>query len=189
MSDHVCPVWVGYLLASPLRKLVQNPHKLMTPYLRPGMTVLEPGSAMGFFTLPMAEMVGPDGRVVAVEVQQKMLDKLAKRAAKAGVAERIQGRLINGCGMPLDDLAGTVDFCPVLNVVHEVDDQALFFGDLHQALKPGGKMLIMEPKGHVKPDEFEEELRTAETAGLQRTELHTHIAGLAALLVKPGAVA
>jgi hypothetical protein len=65
MAGHgVCPWWVGYLLASPLRRLQYDPAALLAPYVRTGMTVLEPGPGMGFFTLELARRVGPSGRVV-----------------------------------------------------------------------------------------------------------------------------
>jgi len=54
MAHRVCPWWLGYLLASPLRRLLQDPAAIVGPYVREGMTVLEPGPGMGFFTLAMA---------------------------------------------------------------------------------------------------------------------------------------
>lgn len=64
MAQHsTCPWWVGYLLASPLRRLMLDPHAMLAPYVRPAMTVLEPGPGMGFFTLELARLVGPSGRV------------------------------------------------------------------------------------------------------------------------------
>ena len=54
MAHRVCPWWLGYLLASPLRRLMANPRKLLAPYVHEGMTVLEPGPGMGFFTLELA---------------------------------------------------------------------------------------------------------------------------------------
>ena len=72
MADHVCPPWVGYFLLNPLRKLVESPSKLFNPFVREGMVVLEPGCAMGFFTLPLARMVGPAGKRDAGEgVEQR----------------------------------------------------------------------------------------------------------------------
>jgi hypothetical protein len=69
MAEHsVCPWWVGYLLASPLRKLWQEPARILTPFVRPGMTALGPGPGMGFFTLELARLAGPAGRVVAIDV-------------------------------------------------------------------------------------------------------------------------
>jgi len=87
-EHHVCPWWIGWLLASPLRKLTGDPARLLTPFVRAGMMALEPGPAMGFFTLELARLVGPQGRVVAVDVQPKMIAGLRRRAARAGVADR-----------------------------------------------------------------------------------------------------
>ena len=80
MAELVCPWWLGYFFASPVRRLIENPEQLLGPYIREGMTILEPGPGMGFFTLPMAEMAGPKGRIVAVDIQDKMLGGLRRRA-------------------------------------------------------------------------------------------------------------
>ena len=45
MAHRVCPWWLGYLLGAPLRRLMQDPRKVLAPYVREGMTVLEPGRA------------------------------------------------------------------------------------------------------------------------------------------------
>jgi tRNA A58 N-methylase Trm61 len=50
-------------LVNPLRRLVHAPLALLRPYVKEGMTVLEPGPGMGFFTLDLARLVGPTGRV------------------------------------------------------------------------------------------------------------------------------
>ena len=50
MAERVCPPWVGYLLASPIRLLLHNPRKILSPYVGDGMTVLEPCPGMGFFS-------------------------------------------------------------------------------------------------------------------------------------------
>ena len=89
MAKHVCPWWVGYLLISPIRRWLQDPDKILSPYISEGMTVLDVGPGMGFFTIPAARMVGNSGRVIAVDLQEKMLKSLVKRAEKAGVAGRI----------------------------------------------------------------------------------------------------
>jgi predicted methyltransferase len=88
MAHRVCPWWIGYLLASPLRRWFgQDPAKILSPYVREAMTVLEPGPGMGFFTIPLARLVGPSGRVVTVDLQPKMIESLKRRASKAGVLE------------------------------------------------------------------------------------------------------
>ena len=62
MSHRVCPWWLGYLLASPVRKLMQDPAEVVAAYVREGMTVLEPGPGMGFFTLELGVWSAPLGK-------------------------------------------------------------------------------------------------------------------------------
>jgi predicted methyltransferase len=70
MTHRVCPWWLGYFLVSPIRRWMQDdPEKLLRAYVRPGMHVFEPGLGMGFFTMPLARLVGDSGQVVAVELQ------------------------------------------------------------------------------------------------------------------------
>jgi len=185
VAGRVCPPFIGYWLLSPLRKLVENPRKILGPFVEEGMTVLEPGPAMGFFTLPLARMVGPGGKVVVLEVQQRMLDVLVKRARKAGLSDRIDPRLVENGGPDLSDLEGRVDFAAAIHVVHEVPDPAAFFMVVFSALKPGGKLLIIEPKGHVGPEAFEKTLETATAAGFRPAELPMKIQGRRSLLAKP----
>jgi len=166
MSAHVCPWWIGYFLISPLRRLRQNPYKILSPYEQEGMTVLEPGPGMGFFTLMLAHLAGPSGRVIAIDIQKKMLEKLKRRAAKRGLADRIETRLAAKDSMGVRDLADRVDFALAFAVVHEMPAADRFFRETAQALKPGACLLLVEPKGHVKPAQFEEELRSAAAAGL-----------------------
>lgn len=88
MACKVCPWWLGYLLVSPLRKLLQNPEKVIEPYVHAGMTVVEIGPGMGFFTLEIAKKVGALGRVITIDIQPQMLERLAQRAEKAKLRDR-----------------------------------------------------------------------------------------------------
>lgn len=185
MADHVCPPIIGYWLLNPLRKLLENPKKILGPFVKEGMTVLEPGPAMGFFTLPLARMVGSRGKVIVVDVQQKMLDVLLRRARKKGLSGRIDARLVEDGGMGLSDLSGRVDFAAAIHVVHEVPDQPAFFSDVFAALKPGARLLVIEPKGHVKPEAFEKTQETARATGFIPGVLPVKVRGRSALFSKP----
>lgn len=167
MAERVCPVWLGYLLASPIRRWMQNPEELLAPYVRTGMTVLEPGPGMGFFTLPLARMTGPKGRVIAVDTQAKMLQELRRRAEKDRLMARIQTRLAQPDQMGLDDLKGKVDFSLAYAMVHETPSAEGFFKEVSSTLRPGGMVLLVEPAGHVKPEKFQTELEAAQGAGLE----------------------
>ena len=109
MAHHVCPWWLGYWLVSPLRRLWQDPEKILEPYVKTGMTVLEPGCGMGFFTLDLARLVGPKGKVVAVDLQEKMLAGLKRRARKAGLDGSIESRLVKADGMDVGDPVFLID--------------------------------------------------------------------------------
>ncbi len=166
MAHGICPWWLGYLLASPIRRWLQDPEKIVGPLVSEGMIVLEPGPGMGFFTLELARRVGPSGRVLAIDVQPKMLEGLVKRATKAGLADRIEARLAKGERLGIEDYAGRVDFALAFAMVHEVPNPAALFEDISKALKPGGKLLFVEPAGHVRPETFEVSLQHANAAGL-----------------------
>ena len=165
MSHRVCPWWLGYFLLNPFRRLGQDPRKLLEAYVREGMRVLEPGPGMGFFTLELLRMVGNSGCVIAVDIQPKMLAKLERRATKAGLRDRLNARLVSADSMNIEDLHGSVDFILAFAVVHEFPDALRFFTEVAAAAKLGAQLLIAEPSGHVKKEEFEAELRAAEQVG------------------------
>lgn len=167
MAHSVCPWFLGPLLASPLRRFFLDPRAALSPWVKTGDTVLEPGPGMGFFTLELARLVGPAGRVVAVDLQPKMLAGLEKRARKAGLAARIETRVATEAGLGVADLAGRVDFVLAALVVHEVADPGRLFLELHEALRPGGRVLLVEPAGHVSTAAFGEERELARRAGLR----------------------
>ena len=184
MAERVCPWWVGYLIALPIRKLIQDPTAILSPYVRPGMTVLEPGPGMGFFTLELARLVGPGGRVVAVDIQPKMLSALARRARRAGLGDRIETRLADGATLGIEDLAGRVDFALAFAMVHELPDEATFFAQVARALRPGGTLLLSEPAGHVDGVHFAAALEHAARAGLELRERPSIRKSTSALLRK-----
>ena len=165
-AHSVCPWWLGYFLASPIRRLFQDPRAIVSPWVSEGMTVLEPGPGMGFFTLEMARLVGPHGRVVAVDLQPRMLEALIRRARRAGLKERIEAREAEGKNLRVEDLESKVDFILAFAVVHELPDVAAFFAQGCRAMKPGGRMLVSEPKHHVSEAALAETAALAERAGL-----------------------
>lgn len=170
MAERVCPVWVGYLLASPVRKLFQNPKKILGPYVHKGMKVLDIGCAMGFFSLPLAELVGSGGRVMCIDVQEQMIASLEKRAKKAGLSDNIEVRVCPSDSLGLEDVKEQIDFAAAIAVVHEVPDATSFFTEVYMTIKPDGQLLVAEPKGHVSQTDFEITVSTAEQTGFTVTD-------------------
>ncbi len=184
MADHVCPWWLGYLLASPVRKWLQDPDRILEPYVKPGMNTLDVGCAMGFFTLPMARLVGESGHVVAVDLQEKMLNSLRRRAGRAGLIDRLEFRQCLSSSLGIDDLAGKIDFALAFAVIHEMPEASAAFASIAQALRPGGKLLLAEPSGHVTEGAFATTLSTAQKFGLTVIERPSIRRSLAAVLTR-----
>ncbi len=164
MAERVCPWWMGYLLACPIRRWFQDPEKILSPHIAEGMTILDIGPGMGFFSIPAARMAGSSGKVIAVDVQEKMLRPLAKRAEKAGVADRIVTKLIEPDNIGVSE---PIDLCLLINVVHEVPDAPGLFSQIKAILKPRGKVLLVEPRWHVPEQKFQDTLALASNAGLK----------------------
>lgn len=184
MGQRVCPWWLGYFLATPLRRLYQDPHSIVSPWVSEGMTVLEPGPGMGFFTLELARRVGPSGRVIAVDVQPKMLEALVRRARRAGLHERIETRLAKGRSLGVEDLRGKVGFVLAFAVVHELPSPEAFLAEAYGSLEEGGRMLVAEPKHHVSAAEMAATVALAERAGFSNEGTPSIRGSRSALLVR-----
>ncbi len=170
MSHHVCPWWMGYLLANPLRKILQNPVQIVSPYITTNMKVLDVGCGMGFFTIPMAKLVGDTGIAYGVDMQNRMLKGLKKRAYKNGVIHCIETKLCQQNSLDLEELKTNIEFVLLFAVVHEVPDPERLFKEVFAVLKPKGRVLFTEPTGHVSLDDFERSLQLAISFGFQLIE-------------------
>jgi len=163
-ANHVCPWWLAYTFDNPVRKLFHQPPKILGPYIEKGMKVMDVGCGMGFFSIGMAEMVGDQGKVFSVDLQQKMLEVTLKRAKRAGLAARI---FPHRCQPDKLGLKENFDFILTFWMVHEVKNKKSFFSELHSTLAPGGKILTAEPKRHVSPEAFQKTLEIAQSIGLR----------------------
>lgn len=154
-NTHVCPWWSGFTLNWRARQLIHPPVRMLAPYLKAGMTALDIGSGMGYFTLPMAELVGESGRVIAVDMQSQMLSGMLRRAEKGGVQSRIVAHQCAQNALGLGEYTDAVDFALAFMMVHEVPDQDRLMAEIYAALRPGGLLLFAEPIAHVRRADFE----------------------------------
>ncbi len=164
-AGHVCPVWVVGTFDNRFRTLVHNPDKIFGDLVRPGMTVLDLGCGGGVFSIAMARMVGDDGRVIAVDVQRGMLGKVARRAVKLGLQDRIRLHHAAPGDIRLDPRSA--DFALASMMIHEVPDAFSFLSQVHDALKPESLLLILEPLLHVTNNRFRVTLDIARRAGFR----------------------
>ena len=153
----VCPVAGAAHLDSALRRRLYNPQKILSSFVKEGMTVLDVGCGPGLFSVAMAEMVGATGRVIAADLQQGMLDKLREKIAGTPLQQRIE---LHKCEADTIGIRKKVDFVLAFWMVHETPNQQRFFAELASLLCPDGLMLIVEPKIHVPKKRFEAMLST-----------------------------
>ena len=163
----ICTWWMAYTFDNPLRRLIHKPQEVLGNYVKEGMTVMDLGCGMGHFSIGMAGFVGPTGKVIAVDLQQKMLDILGNRARRAGLSDRIFAHLCQADDIGLEVSA---EFILAFWMVHELPDQEKFFKQLKTGLAADGNILIAEPKMHVTAEAFEKTLDIAKSCGLQCIE-------------------
>lgn len=163
-NDRVCPWWLCWSFDNHLRRLIHDPKRILKPHVTSGMRVVDIGCGMGHFTLGLARLVGPKGKVVAVDLQEKMLAALEKRAREAGLAGRI---ILHRCRPDRLGVEEPADFVLAFWMVHEVTDKPLFFDQVSALLKPGGRLLLVEPKLHVTRKGFAQTVALCRGAGFR----------------------
>lgn len=159
----ICPRWFCFTFDNGLRRLVQNPDRIIRPYVGEGDKVLDVGPGIGYFTIPIARRAGSGGKVIAADIQESMLRGIAKRAERAGVRGQIELYL----SRPDEIYSGEpVDFILSFWMAHEVPRLDRFFRQLRAALKPAARFLLAEPALHVSRAQFDGEIDMAQKAGL-----------------------
>jgi ubiquinone/menaquinone biosynthesis C-methylase UbiE len=182
MDDHTCPWWLIGSFDNPLRRLIHPPERILAGLVKEGQTVLDLGPGMGYFTLPLARMVGPQGTVIAADLQPQMLAGLRRRAERAGLLAQIQ------CHMARPERIGVssaVDFALAFWMLHEVQNPEAFLSEVRGILKPGAQLLLVEPILHVAEKQFNHEVAIAVRQGFEGSKGPTVRFSRSVLLTKP----
>jgi ubiquinone/menaquinone biosynthesis C-methylase UbiE len=150
-----------------LRKAVHNPRKILEPYINKNMTVLDLGCGPGYFTAELARLVGEEGKVIAADLQQGMLDKVIGKIRGTDLEGRV---IIHKCQADKIGVSEKVDFVLAFWMVHEVPYKQRLFGELKSILNPGGRIWIIEPRIHVNERSFKKMITLCESAGFEIIE-------------------
>jgi ubiquinone/menaquinone biosynthesis C-methylase UbiE len=165
--DRVCPVERANSLDNTIRKYIQNPQKILSPYIKKGMTVLDVGCGPGFFSIEIAKMVGESGKVIAADLQEGMLEKLKNKIHNTKLEEIIS---LHKCEKDKIGVLEKLDFVLIFYMLHEVPNHKNFLQEIKSILKPNGKVFIIEPKFHVSQKGFIAEMNNIKEIGFEVIE-------------------
>ena len=160
----ICLMEHAHQLDNPFRKLGHNAGRLFKKYINKGDTVIDVGCGTGIFSIGLAKMVGEHGRVLAVDLQQGMLDKVAEKIKGSKYENTIE--LIKS-GVESTGLTEPADFIIAFYIVHEVSSAENFFKEMHSLLKAGKYLYIAEPPHHATTESFAEMITVAEGCGFE----------------------
>ena len=158
-----CPAALSWLVDIPIRRRYMRP-VLDRVGIRPGERVLELGPGPGMFTVDAAQRVGPEGRLIAVDIQPEMIAQVEKRVREAGLTN-VETHVADAYHLPLEN--ESVDRAFLVTVLPEIPDQARALAELRRVLKPGGLLSITEEFADPDyPFEFET-IRRVKAAGFK----------------------
>ncbi len=135
-----CPAALAWLVNNPIRRRYMHP-VLDRVGIRPGERVLELGPGQGAFTVDAARRLAPDGTLIAVDIQPKMIAQVEKRIQEAGLTN-VETHVADAYSLPLDD--ASVDRALLVTVLPEIPDQARALAELRRVIKPSGLLSITE---------------------------------------------
>ena len=181
MNLRVCPWWLSVFLAHSLRRIIHNPDKILAKFIQKGHTVADIGCGPGYFTIAMAKLVGEKGRVIAADIQPKMLQYVHRSAEKKGLQSRI---ILHQCQENKLGIKEPVDFVLAFYMVHEVPEIETFFKEIAAIMKPEAAFLLVEPIVHVTARRFEQIIQAACAAGL-KSNTEVKIFGSRTMLFSP----
>ena len=136
------PEFMADLIDHPLRRRFQPPYETAVRHgLEPGMTVLEVGPGSGTYTIGAARRVGAQGRLVTVDIEPKMIERVGRRAEAEGL-ENIEARVANVYDLPFED--GTFDVVYMIAVIGEIPEPQRAMQEFHRVLSPSGTLVFSE---------------------------------------------
>jgi ubiquinone/menaquinone biosynthesis C-methylase UbiE len=163
IKKDVCGVEHVQLLDNGVRRLLQYPKRMFGDYIKPGDTVVDIGCGPGVFIPELAKMIGSEGKVVAIDLQNEMLQLAEKKIMSCGLADRVQ---FHQCKCDALDIELNADFILTFYMVHESPDPLHLIDQICFLLKQGGYYYLSEPKFHVSKEQYLQVVARCKANGL-----------------------
>jgi ubiquinone/menaquinone biosynthesis C-methylase UbiE len=136
------PEFAANIIDNPLRRRIQPPDETAIRHgIEPGMTILEVGPGNGTYTVAAARRVGDEGKIVTVDIEPKMIDRVEKRAQAEGL-DNIVARVADVYELPFED--STFDLVYMIAVIGEIPDPDRALKEFHRVLSPAGTLAFSE---------------------------------------------
>ena len=136
------PQWMANAIDNPLRRKIQPPDETAIRHgIEPGMRVLEVGPGNGTYTMATARRLGPEGELVTVDIEPKMIEHVQRRIEAEGVTN-IAARVADAYGLPFED--ESFDLVYMITVINEIPDIPRALKEFHRLLKPSGTLVFSE---------------------------------------------
>jgi len=166
-EKYVCPASRAGSLDNFIRRIIHKPEKIFGNYNMEGKVILDIGCGPGFFTTAFAYMCGENGKVIAADLQEEMLDKLRKKITGKDIEKKIT---LHKTEKDKIGLTSKVDFVNAFYMVHEVPSSENLLKEIYELLNDDGILFLCEPKFHVSKNEFNETLNLSKAIGFKLKE-------------------
>lgn len=136
------PEWMANVIDNPFRRKVQPPDETALRHgIQPGMRVLEVGPGNGTYTLGTARQIGSEGKLVTIDIEPKMIERVNQRISTEGITN-IETRVANVYDLPFDDQS--FDLIYMITVINEIPDIPRALAEFHRVLKTSGTLVFSE---------------------------------------------
>jgi ubiquinone/menaquinone biosynthesis C-methylase UbiE len=136
------PEFLANLIDNPFRRKIQPPDETPLRHgIEPGMVVLEVGPGNGTYTMTTARRVGDAGKVITIDIEPKMIERVKKRAQLEGI-DNIEARVADVYDLPFE--AGSFHVVYMIAVIGEIPDPGRAMREFHRVLPPAGRLVFSE---------------------------------------------
>ena len=136
------PEFAANIIDNPLRRRIQPPDEMPLRHgVKPGMRILEVGPGNGTYTIATARALGAEGRLITIDIEPKMIDRVKQRIQEEGI-HNIEARVADVFDLPFE--AGSFDLVYMIAVIGEIPSPHKALEEFHKILKPGGSLAFSE---------------------------------------------